>query len=334
MAARLEGIFEAIAAPAAGTDEKPVYSVLPVPGYQSYFIGKDWGGYACLLVSGDGSGNRFQSPIRLENLDAQFELRCHLRRNGEDDRVGSFTVVRCRVLDAETVRYFLSVCDIVMGMVGDNPKQRELASAIHRLAAIFQRMQKPAARSVNGLFGELYFIRSSSRPSKAVAAWRIDDTGRFDFSDGDVRIDVKVTSGRLRSHVFSYDQCNPPPSTIAVVASLFVEQAQHGSTLRNLLLEIEAAIAPFPDLVLKLHEVVSATLGASMSEALATSFDMRLAETTVRYFGLRDIPALRGNLPPGVSAVHFTSDLSAHQPLSISHLSALDPLFQDLLPED
>lgn len=64
------------------------------------------------------------------------------------------------------------------------------------------------------------------------------------------------------------------------------------------------------DLVLKLREVVASTMGGSLHEVLTASFDVRLAETSLRFFESCDIPAIRGQLPPGVSDVHFTADLS------------------------
>lgn len=332
MAARLEGIFEGVAPPPGEHPDKPIYAVMPLPGYESYFIGRDREGHACLLVATTDQPGRLQSPIRLENLDVQFELRCHVKRQKEVERVGTFTVIRCRSLDRETVRYFLSVCDTIVGVVGDGPKRREVASAIHRLAAIFQKMQKPPARPVNGLFGELYLILRSSSPSKAVKAWRIDDTARFDFAEGNVRIDVKATAGRLRSHVFAYEQCNPPPGTIAIVASLFVERSPDGISLRGLIREIETSIAAHPDLILKLHEVLSATLGASLTEAMAMMFDPKLASSSLKFYSLREIPAIRGPLPVGVSELHFRSDISGLPALSVHSLIEQDGAFRDLLP--
>jgi hypothetical protein len=331
MAARLEGIFEIIAPPPGDNPDKPLYAVMPLPGYVSYFIGKDREGHACLLVATSEQAGRLASPIRLENLDVQFELRCHLRRNNEAERIGTFTVIRCRSLDKETVRYFLSVCDTIVGMVGDRPEQREVASAVHRLAAIFQKMQKPAVRPVNGLFGELYFIWRSCNPSRAVTAWRVDEMARFDFADGNIRIDVKTAGGRLRSHAFSYEQCNPPPGTIPIVASLFVERSPGGISLRSLIGEIEAGIAAYPDLVLKLHEVVTATLGESLSEALPMAFDFKLADSSLKFYSLREVPAIRGPLPAGVSDVHFKSDVSGLPPLSVESLLDLDAAFGELL---
>jgi hypothetical protein len=334
MRARLEGLFEAIALPEAENPEKPIYAVVPVPGSEIYFIGKDRDGCICLLVAAGEHSERMHSPIRLENLDAQFELRCHLRRKNEMERVGTFTVIRCRSLDAELIGYFLSVCETIIGRLGDQPKQNELAAAILRLAAIFQKMQKPASRSLNGLFGELFFIWSSANPSRTVAAWRIDDTARFDFADGNVRIDVKATSGRLRSHTFSYEQCNPPPGTIAIVTSLFVERSPGGISLRSLVREIETRIAAFPDLILKLYETIAATLGSGMSEAMGVVFDTQLAESSLKLYRLADVPAIRGPLPPGVSEIHFRSDISAVRALSKEALIRQDPTFRDLLPSN
>jgi hypothetical protein len=306
---------------------------MPVPGYESYFIGKDRECHACLLVATSDQPGRQQSPIRLENLDAQFELRCHVRREKEVERAEVFTVIRCRSLDKETVRYFLSVCETIVSMIGDKPWQREVASAVHRLAAIFQKMQKPATRPVNGLFGELYLIRRSGNASRAVAAWRLDETARFDFSDGSVRMDVKATRGRLRVHAFSYEQCNPPPGTIPIVASLFVEGSPGGISMRSLISEIESSVAAHPDLVLKLHEVIATTLGEGLPGALALTFDSKLAESSLKFYNLRDVPAIRGALPAGVSDVHFRSDVSALPPLSIQSLVDLDQTFRNLLPD-
>src|SRR5207302_791122 len=129
------------------------------------------------------------------------------------------------------------------------------------------------------------------------------DTARFDFSDGDVRLDVKATSGRLRTHTFSYEQCNPPPGTIAVVASLLIEQAAGGMPLQTIIDEIGTRIAAHPDLLLKLHEVAAGTLGASLNEALALRFDIKLAQSSLRFFSLEAVPAIRGPLPAGISDV-------------------------------
>ena len=332
MPTELADIFEGICPPSAGPSDKPVYAVIPVPSYPSYFVGKDRESLACLLVSTKDRSGRPHAPIRLESLDAQFELRCHLKKASERERVGTLTVIRCRDSDRETKRYFLSVCEAILRMLGDQPTRAEIATAVNRMAAIFQKIRRPPTRPLNGLFGELYLILRSGNAVWALAKWRVNESARFDFLDGDVRLDVKAAGSKSRIHTFSYEQCNPPSGTVAVVASLHAEQVSGGVSLFSVLNQIEARVSAHADLVLKLHETVASTLGASLKESLQRSYDMRLAASSLLFFSLEDVPAIRGPLPAGVSDVHFRSDLSALRPVSIETLIDRDPKFWDLLP--
>ncbi len=321
--------FEGLAVPSA---DHLIYSVAPIPGYPAYFIGKDNSGNACLLISAPDKDSRPQVPIRLESLEVAFDIPSVVKRGGTVSE-GIFTVVRCRTNDAEIIRYFLSIGETLLRILGPTPSHAAIRDTIIRLAHIFQRMQSPAARSVNGLFGELFFIRRSHNPFRVLAAWRVQDISRFDFNSGSLRVDVKTASGRQRIHAFSYDQCNPPSGTLAVVASMFVEQAASGISLQEIVREIERIVATNTDLVLKLHETVAETLGRSLREALNVCFDHRLAASSLQFYDLRAIPAVRDMLTPGVSDIHFRSDLSGGSVVSLEQLIDREPLLIDFLPE-
>lgn len=331
--ATLFGVYEAIAVPDGDDSGAPLFAVRVVPDQDRYFVGKDTAGQACLLVETTDKARRKPPPIRLESVDAQFELACQITDPGAQSREGSFTVVRCRSRDIETIRYFLSVCGIIIRHLGDAPSRAELAAAVRRIASIFQNISRPPVRSLNGLFGELFVISRSRSPARAVAAWRNDKNSRFDFSAGDVRMDVKSCAGRVRSHTFSFDQCNPPPNTQAVVASLMVERIPGGISIEELIASIEVCISGSDDLVLKLHEIIASTLGTELTHSLRVTFDPRLSESSLQWFDLRDIPAVRGTLPTRVSNVHFTVDLSGLTPLRKEALIDRDPQFWQLMPQ-
>lgn len=332
MSLRFADIFEGICPRLLEPSDKPVYAAMQVPGFRNYFVGKDRESLACLLVSTDHQAGRSHPPIRLESLDVQFELRCHLKKTNEHVREGNFTVIRCRDGSREITRYFLSVCEMILRMLGDHPTRERIATVVNRLATIFQKIRQPSARPLHGLFGELCLLLHSRNATEALAAWRANDYARFDFSDGDVRLDVKASGSRNRLHTFSYEQCNPPAGTIPVVASLYAEQAAGGVSLSSLMNQIEARVSSNADLVFKLHENVAATLGTSLKESLQRCYDMRLATSSLLFFNLEDVPAIRGPLPAGVSDVHFRSNLSALPPVSIETLIDRDPKFWDLLP--
>lgn len=326
----LSRIFDGVPLPVERPDG-PFYAVKAISGYSRYFVGRDSESLACVLISVGDLAGRSHPPIRLESLEVQFDLRCNLTEVDQTRREGMFTVIRCREQNRETVRYFFAVLEAIIRMLGDQPTREQVSVVINRLVAIFQELRRPSARSLNGLFGELFLIHRSRNPVRSLLAWRREDGARFDFSDGDVRLDVKATGGRNRRHMFSYEQCNLPLEAVGVVASLQVERVASGTRVGSLVDEIKARVSGHFDLVLKLHETVCATLGLGLKEGLAANFDMHLAESSLRFFWLSDIPAIRQRLPVGVSEVHFCSDLSILSAISIEDLVSRDPVFVDLL---
>jgi len=333
LSTQLAVLFEEISSLTSESSDKSIYAVVPVPDYSGYFVGKDKDSLACLLVSTIDSPAKPNSPILLESLDVQFGLLCHLTRPNLPREEKYYTVIRCRDSDSATIYYFYSICEMIIRMLGDQPLQADLAIAVDRLVAIFQKIQQPPTRSLNGLFGELFFLFRSSNTVRTLKAWRIDQNSRFDFSDGNVRLDIKTTSGRKRSHTFSYEQCNPSPDTIAVVVSLHIEQITNGMSLLSIVDSIEQRAAIDADLVLKLHENIATTLGSNLKNGLSRCFDMQLAQSSLKIFDLKEVPAIRCNLPEGVSGVHFRSDLTILSPLTIEALVSQDPVFDEFLPK-
>lgn len=332
MGTRLADLCDRISPPSGESWERPLFAVLPVPGYSNYLVGKNRELQACLLLSADAQTGQHYPPIRLENLDVQFGLPCQLKKEGQSTSEGAFTVIRCRDSDNQTTQYFLSICETIIRILGENPTPDQIANSVNRLVAILQKVKQPATRPLNGLFGELYLVMVSGNAIRALTAWRTDGSARFDFSDGDIRLEVKSVSGRTRSHIFSYEQCNPPAGTTAIVASLYAEQVATGTSLRSMIDDIATRVSTNADLMLKLHENVAATLGATLHSGLSRHFDTRLAKSSLRFFSLEDIPAIRGPLPPGISDVRFRSDLSALSPIPVEQLIDRDPTFWDLLP--
>ena len=179
--AGLFGIYEGVAVPDGDEEGTPLFATRLVPGHESYFVGKDTAGQACLLMETIDEARRKPPPIRLESLDAQFELACQITVPGGQIREALFTVVRCRSLDVETIRYFLSVCRIIMRHLGDAPSRTALAAAVRRIASIFQNVRKPpdplAERAVRRIVR--YFTESVSGAGGCHMAERREITVRL-----------------------------------------------------------------------------------------------------------------------------------------------------------
>jgi len=333
MAVGLHDLFVGIPFPAGGATDQALYGAATVPGRNDAMVARDHHGHGCLLLATDTrEGHR--SAIRLRALEVHFGILCRVLREFEPPSEVRLTVVECRSQDAETVKYFFLLCEAVLRVVGTSPSESDVRSAIQRLAAILRRVEDPASRQLTGLFGELFLIRRSSEPQVSLAAWRVDEGARFDFALSDLRVEVKASSGRVRQHTFSYDQCNPPHGTVAVIASLFVECVGNGCALSILVQEIEDLVASRGDLVFKLHENVASALGGGVTDAMAVAFDERLARDSMRFYDAERIPAIRGALPSSVSDVHFRSDLTQAVPLELAELGSIEPNAYAFLPSD
>jgi hypothetical protein len=329
MTLRFQRIFESLA-PVPAHDGQIAYSVARVGSGSAYFVARDTNNKACVLIRVRDTSQR-HAAIRLENLEVEFSVRARVTEiNNSSETI--FTIIRCRSDDRNLINYFLNVAEALIKILGPTPTPDAIVKAIAHLVKVFQRLLAPAAKPVAGLFGELLLIGNCANPVRAMTSWRMSESSRFDFSAGDLRIDVKTSLGRARLHTFAYDQCNPPPRTVAFVASLFAEVTGSGISISDLVGEIEGLISGRAELVTKLHETVASTLGASLAESMTVRFDERLATTSLQFFDLRTIPAIRIPLPPGLSDVHFRSDLSAVHPTAREQLIERSPEIEDFLP--
>jgi hypothetical protein len=314
---------------AHGADEGS-FRVGSIPGYERHYVGRNSTGHPSLLL-GSAPG-AFHAPVRLAMMDARFGNRHRIHPVDGNAREELLSVITCTSQDAQAQAYFLHVCGTILRIVGPNPALHDIVQAVQRLIELFRRLSRPASRSLNGLLGELFLIAASRDVRAAVAAWRSSDIDRFDFSTGNMRLDVKASAERLRVHHLSAEQCQPPAGTVGLLASLFIEGSGGGQSLRELVAAIEAALAGDDDLILKVQETIAETLGESLPTAMGARFDDRLALASLRFYDLATVPAIRDGVPPEVSGVHFRSDLTRTEPLCESDLQALSETALQFLP--
>ena len=293
--------------------------------FENWFVGIDDQKRPSVLVESETAEGRQPPPIKLENLDVQFHVPCKIERANARIVDATCSVMRLVSADRATREVFFSVCDSIAVMLGGSPKDSELSKAMRRLAEIFRRMLSSPTRKLSGSFGELCLIHQARLPHELIRDWREDDSDRYDFSSNELKVEVKSTSTRRRTHEFSFDQCNPPAGAIGLIASLFIERTGRGTSVRELQTLIEARVAGRPDSILKLREVIAKTLGSDQQSAEDAQFDLTLATESIVFFDLNEIPALRDDLPPNVSRVRFVSDLSASQRVDIDALSNSEP---------
>lgn len=305
------------------------YHVRQLSGHTAFYAGRDARGTATLLVRATGTGRTV--PLRLAGIEARFSVPCHIAEPGGVDRTELLTVVMCLSHEHDVEGYFARVVDLLVGILGASPTIAAVASAINELVDLFQKLRKPPRKPIVGLVGELMVIASAKSAAAAVSAWRTDPDERYDFSTEALRVESKASTTRKRLHFLSAEQANPPPGTIGLLASVFIEQAGGGTSLGQFLDAIEARLSGHAD-VSRVRTIVADTLGADLPSALQWAFDLAGARSSLAWFDLRCVPAIRGAAPVGVSGIRFVSDLSSCPTATASDVSTLSAVSRAALP--
>lgn len=313
----LHRLFQALS-DAGGPLSGISYSALTVPGSGGHMVALSATGMPGLLIQTAAEGSR-PTRIQLSGLNASFGVACTVAIDGSAPQKRDISILECTA--PEEVRpIFAEIGGSFLRLLGERPTMAQTAAAVTRFAAIFASLTRPSRQSVTGLIGELMLLALSSNVSAAIACWRARQTDHFDFVAPDARVECKASSSGMRLHSLSWEQCNPPPGP-ALVASVFVDSAGGGTSVRELLARIEGRLSASPEAAIRLRETVAATMGAALRSCLDVRFDEAVCHASLQWFDLREVPAIRGELPDGISSLRFTSNLGVASPI---HPSALE----------
>lgn len=309
------------------------FNSVAIPGMEAHrlALGVD-GEPAILLSASDGREGKTPPSIRLEHMGVQFDVPCRLHQPNGQVAEAPFTVVGLINGDAALREHFLRVLGPFLLQLGPTPMRVQVHRAVDGLVELFQAITLPPRKSAQGLWGELFVIASAADSSILVESWHAVAEDRYDFSRGDERIEVKSTGTRIRRHRFCLDQLQPPSGARAVVASMLVESAGAGLSLGLLLQRVHQRLGSSAELRHRLDHIVAQTLGDNLTRALELRYDFELAVDTLAYFDAGDVPSIAGDLPPGVSEVRFSADLTGVTPLGAAALASGGELFQAAVP--
>ena len=324
----LRDVIDQIPEP-GGVFDSENFVVESIPGHERHFVGWDHRGAPCVLLTSVDGG--FRAPLQLSGLEVRYSVPCRITLQNGTSRDETLSVVICTAPEVQLQDYFLHLMETILRIVGERPTMAVIVGAIGNLVDILQQLARPPRREVIGLYGELVVIALSANPLDCVAAWRADADDRFDFSIGDARLEAKATSGKLRSHMFSLEQCRPPVGTHGAVASMFVELSGGGQSIEEIVAEIVHRVED-EGARLKVQRTVAQSLGSGLTQALTVRFDDVLARSSYQLFDLRSIPAIREALPKELSEVRFRVDLTDVVAASIEGLRSRSPTLGRLLP--
>ena len=256
------------------------------------------------------SDNKMQNDIKMEYFKVLFNRKCQWATSGGGTEIKKYTIIQLNSHVPELQRYFLEVVLLVLFKLNATPQNSALREEILNIINLFASSKEVSKETIIGLWSELFVIEQSTDPSYLLASWHVTPEDKYDFNDGESKIEVKATTGDKRAHAFSIDQLHPNPHSDLIIASLLIQQSGIGESIMDLMDRIYPRVSDL-DLQYKLQSIVLQTLGTSWEEVSKMFFDYDFAKNSYKLFASKDIPAIsKDDVPPQVSSVKFVSDLS------------------------
>lgn len=327
MKSKLINIFDDLNAPIGDDNEDFMFNSTKILQKANIHLGKDHQARPVIIV-----GNLFGKPqnypaIELENLSVKHGILCRISASEGPSIEEKFSLIHCLSEERPLHLYFLQTMEMILESIPASSPSFELSEAITRLAKLFHSLIKPASRSTQGLWGELFLIVNSNNPLIMLEAWHSDANERFDFCLNGQRIEVKCSRNRKRQHHFSFEQVYPPPGVSVLIASLFVEPVTNGLTLGDLWDKARRLAVSNTNLSLKIEDVCIEALGATWNSALKSSYDEPLAKQSLQFYDIEKIPRVLRDQVDGVSEIRFCSDLDLASPETNTSSASEGPLF-------
>ncbi len=249
-----------------GTDQ---ISILDIPGFNYNKLGVDKDKYLNILVKSSDSGE-FSVPAILEFIEVIYDKLCNVESKGEVFEE-SYSIIKLKSDDSTLQKYFLNISYLYLKEIGEKPILLDLQKKFNQLIDLFRVEKKADKNLVQGLFAELCIISISSNIDYLIKSWHISPSDKYDFNDGNEKLEVKSSSNLERIHSFSLNQTNNFGRSV-IIGSVITIQTDMGLTVFDLVKKIEGKLND-NSLINKLSEIIVKTLGGNFSKASNYLFD-------------------------------------------------------------
>lgn len=265
------------------------------------------------------SENNFPAyNIEREFLRVQYNLPCTIVLENQDKQDNRYTIITLKNHEEELQNSFIEIFILMLKKLMPNTTKKELSIEIENLITIFTALARPPKKKLQGLWAELLVIEQSKDPALLINCWHSQPNIKYDFSDGQDKIEVKSTSSEERLHRFSLDQLNPSQNSQLLIASSIVREcgkSESGLSVFDLYQKITELVSD-NDLRLRCYTIIAETLGDSLVKSKKVYFDYTEASDSLRYYNCPDIPKIeRETIPEAVSEVKFMSNLTHIPPV-------------------
>lgn len=295
---------------------------LRLPNVEGFYSGVSSDREFFLLFRIDETTLIEQRRLRSLTVSAGDSFTVHDAASGAEV-MERFAVVRLRNGHEGLLNSFAIVAATLIAASSPKPAPQEITELLDNLVALLADARHPSESVLVGLWGELWVIAYSPDVEGCGRAWHADPSDRYDFSFSQVRLEVKTTLGKSRTHDFSLEQLKPDASKETWIGSLQVVRDPSGESVLDLLQAVIERTSPAT--AARVTRLALATLAGDIESAQ----DFCLAPIglqPLQVFKAQSIPRVVVPEGRGITSVRFSVDLSDLTP----HLGSLEALATEL----
>ncbi|MDN3483678.1 PD-(D/E)XK motif protein [Arthrobacter sp. APC 3897] len=229
--------------------------------------------------------------VRVEDEEFRERYRAIVLRSGNEHLLSAFSILTATLLS------YLPMA----------PSSDDIDTFMAEIIELFDVQPEVSMERVVGLWGELSIISSSKDPQAWLRAWHVLPNSVFDFSFGELNVEVKTGMGAHPLHHFSHSQLTQDPRN-SYIASVLVREDRGGKSIIDLVEDICAGLSVEAQSVLERR--VMRAFGREVELARDLRFSLTESDSP-RFLRAEYVP--RVVVSPGlpISDISYRVDLSA-----------------------
>lgn len=303
------------------------YRAVAINDRADAYLGLDLNQFPCLFVRAIDVAH--VPPMQTARVRLRFDSPYTLTFPDGRKETGRFHVLSLISAQEDDVETFLRIGEafLIRGEQGEPPAS-SLARYFRSLVRLFDTRPAPdLTLERQGLWGELFLMRSTRGYNHWGKHWHSVDTRIFDFSSLEKRVEVKTTTSQQRQHRFSHRQLFSTGQDKIAIVSIMLTPDDAGLSLRELVDECLHEVQG-SEIVVKLEQSIRRAGMESRGER-GPSFNAEAALQSTGWYWADDLPHFRAEEPQGVSETHYKVDLTGAPQIGVNQLSGWLDLWEE-----
>lgn len=283
------------------------FIVSEIPKLTNHKIGFSIEGYPVFFIKTQYSEKKAINKS-LEIIKIEFNKECALYVN-DIKEIGYYTLITLKSEKPEIQNYFLDIIHLSIQRMSEFPSMKEIITELNSLIILFSDFSKTPKKTIQGVWAEMIVIENSKDADYLVQSWHSSIFSKFDFNDGFDKIEVKSTVKDKRIHRFSMLQLSKNSSSNLLIASIMTSEVGIGSNIFDIR-DIIFTKLKDKNLISKVDEILSKTLGSDLEKSTDCFFDYNTAVDSLKFYESESIPNIDSRIPIEITNISFDCDLS------------------------